>query len=319
MIDIEPHYLLGLRTLKFASLSTSDQKRLRSVAEFIVRRAQEASLITFNRVATPFRRQRADEYYEAGNWRDSRLAYLQVSPVIAPYDVNAVLYPQALRVIRDHASELGIDWRTVDQLITRWDKVEDWYRFTNPDGTSAKALALYDVTERFGLDPTFTQLRVNHTDEAYDLFYGKPTEKDVISFCKRLLSPQYFYTASGPLIVARGNGYTPAGYHGEVIWTKQTAYIVTGLKRQLAAEFSSDWATSTIHLMKQTLAAIATTSVAAFEQLKAIPELHIDVSGQPTWYTDQSLPEGQMNKVQLWSAAGARPIIRAAQEFKKLP
>ena len=48
----------------------------------------------------------------------------------------------------------------------------------------------------------------------------------------------------------------------------------------------------------------------------AIPELHYDDNGTPRLYTDQTATEGTMNLVQLWSAMGARCIIRAYLKAK---
>jgi hypothetical protein len=139
MIDIEPHYLLGLRLIPAADFDAPSLDRLRRVANFVVGRAGDHDLITFGKRAAPFRRQRGDEYYDAGNWRDSTLAFKQIHPVIAPFDVNVVFYPQALRVIRDHHELFGMDPERLDRLIAKWDRPRDWYRFTNPDGSGAFA------------------------------------------------------------------------------------------------------------------------------------------------------------------------------------
>ncbi|QQR52648.1 hypothetical protein IPG36_00785 [bacterium] len=56
----------------------------------LVTQADSHNLITFKQLAQPFRRQRGDEYYDSGNWRDSTLAFQRIDPVIAPFDVNAV-------------------------------------------------------------------------------------------------------------------------------------------------------------------------------------------------------------------------------------
>jgi hypothetical protein len=310
MIDIEPHYLLGLRLIPFASFDPDVASRLRRVAAFVLERAEAEELITFNKLAKPFRRQRGDEYYDAGNWRDSTMAFKKIHPVIAPFDVNAVFYPQALRVIRDHYQELQVDPNHVDRLIAKWDRVRNWYRFTNDDGLTAYALALYNIRHENG-KIKYDQFTVNNIDEATDLFYGQPTEADVISFATRLLSPQYFYTPSGPILVGRGQGYDHTQYHGEVTWAKQAAYAIAGLERTRARGQAEGWRNSTLELIEEAITKNAEATLKAFRELDAIPELHYDDHGRARLYDDQPHPEGQMNKVQLWSAAAARRILHA--------
>jgi hypothetical protein len=310
MIDIEPHYLLGLRLVPFASFEPDVADRLCRVAAFVLERAEAEDLITFNKLAKPFRRQRGDEYYDAGNWRDSTMAFQKIHPVIAPFDVNAVFYPQALRIIRDHHRELGVNRKRVERLIAKWDRVRDWYRFTNADGLTAYALALYNVRHEHG-ELKYNVLMVNNLDEATDLFYGQPTETDVTSFTTRLLSPQYFYTPSGPILVGRGHGYDHTQYHGEVTWAKQAAYAVAGLEHARTRGQTEGWHTSTLALIEEAITTTAEATLRAFRELDAIPELHYDDHGRARLYSDQPHPEGQMNKVQLWSAAAARRILHA--------
>ena len=304
MIDIEPHYILGLRLVEPAAFDADTLVRLRHVARYLVNQAQTHRLITFKELAAPFRRQRGKEYYDAGNWRDSTLAFQKIDPVIAPFDVNAVLYPQALRVLRQHHKLLGLGADQLDHLITKWDGVREHFRFTNPDGLPAYALALYGVRDNVtGL--RYRQLKANHLDEAYDLFYGQPTQAEVISFAHRVLSEDYFRTASGPTLVGHHDGFDHTQYHGKVIWTKQAAFAAAGLARQAARGRTDGWLDDTIELIESARHDIAATCWQAFRAMQAIPELHYDDAGRARLYTDQPHPEGQMNAVQLWSAAGA--------------
>ncbi len=310
MIDIEPHYILGVPQLNLLQLSADDTNRLRDAGQYVVRQARLHDLITFKKIPGVFKRHRNEEYAESGNWRDSSEAFKMVHPVIAPYDVNVVFYPQALRQIAANAEWFGVDEAELKKLIKKWDGVKDWYRFTNTDGRPGYALALYDIQE---LKPgvKYRRLEVNHIDESYDLFYGQPREADVINFAERLLDPDYFYTPSGPVLVGAHDGYTTADYHGNVIWTKQTAYVVAGLAKQLDR---SDFKAVTKELVQKALAATAEASLAAFLKLEAIPELHYDKNGQPHLFNDQPHAMGPMNLVQLWSAVGARRIIRTYLE-----
>lgn len=304
MIDIEPHYLLGLQRLDPQTLNRHDQVRLKRAAKFLVTQADEFRLITFKKIPELFRRHRQEEYYGAGNWRDSERAFKMVHPVIAPYDVNAVFYPQALKVVAKHAKWFGIPPAKLRSLIERWSANRELYRFTNSDGIPAMALALYDVSDEAD-ELSFRRFEVNHTDEAYELFYGDPLEKDLVSFCRRLLDKNYFYTPAGPTIVGAKDGYTTLDYHGRVSWTKQTAFVTGGLSRQLKnPAFKLD----TRDLISETLKKTAEASLKAIEKLGAT-ELHYCKNGQPRFYNDQALAEGPMNKVQLWSAVGARRIV----------
>jgi hypothetical protein len=310
MIDIEPRYLLGLRHIPPSQFDTDSLSRLRYLARFVVHRATTHDLIVFNKRALPFRRTRGDDYYVKGNWRDSDLAFKQIHPVIAPFDVNVVFYPAALRIILEHHELLGIDRATAAGLVAKWDRVREWFRFTNDDGIPAFALALYNV-RRQDDQLKYEVMRVNHLDEASDQFYGEPSEADTRSFATRLLEPRYFYTASGPILVGHGEGYDHSYYHGEVIWAKQAAYAVAGLQHSLIRGHREHWSDSTLDLIQSALITTAQTCLRAFQTLGAIPEVHYDDHGRPRLYTDQPAPEGVMNKIQLWSAAGARRILRS--------
>lgn len=316
MVDIEPRYIIGLEDLKAGQFSDTDIERIRRVARYILVQADANTLITFKKIPPILRRHKHDEYSFSGNWRDSKHGFLMVHPVIAPYDVNVVFYPQALRVIQAHAKLLQVDKTKVEALVKKWSKVKDWYRFTNHDGIPGFALALYDVKPA-GEGINFKKLEVNHIDEAYDHFYGQPTEEDIINFCRRLRSPNYFYTESGPILVgARDKGYDTTHYHGKVIWTKQTAYVVAGLYKQLKSPSAKRWKASTRKLVTLAIAETALASIKAFLKLGAVPELHYDLRGKPHFYNDQEGAEGPMNMVQLWSAIGARRIIKTYLEVK---
>lgn len=314
MVDIEPRYMLGLDVILSRPAKEHDLSRIQRVARYVLHEADKKDLITFKRIPDLFRRHRHDEYFSNGNWRDSNEAFKKIHPILAPYDVNVVFYPQALRAIAKHASILGVDEAEVRPLIVKWDRVRDWYRFDNPDGTSGLAMALYDV-EHKGKNLAYKKLTVNHTDEAYDFFYGQPTEREVVSFCQRLLDPKYFYTRSGPTIVGANDGYNTTQYHGKVIWTKQTALVVAGLHRQMNLN-KKNWQPDTTNLVQEALLRTSADSMQAWLKLNSIPELHYDHQGSPHHYSDQPQVETRPNRVQLWSAVGARRIIRTYVDIK---
>lgn len=317
MIDIEPRYLLALRRFNFNQFNSDDQEHLKRVAAYVLEQAEQHELMTFKKIPSMLRRTADEEFSSAGNWRDSDMAFKMVHPIIAPYDVNVVFYPQALKVMAEHARVLGLNKSEVEAAAAKWGNVRDLYRFTNKDGNPGFALALYDVAQtESGI--TFRRLEVNHTDEAYELFYGQPAEADVINFCNRLLNPDYFHTRSGPLVVGSHDGYDTTQYHGKVIWTKQTAWVVAGLDAQLVLH-AKDWPEATLELIRQALLETSRSSIEAFQDLGAIPELHYDNAGRPGHYSLQPVTEGPSNTVQLWSAIGARRIIRAYNEVSAWP
>ncbi len=302
MIDIEPHYILGLQQFSPSDLPRSDQDRLRRSARYLVAQAESNQLITFKKIPELFRRHRTEEYYQAGNWRDSERAYKMIHPVIAPYDVNVVFYPEALKLLLKHARWFGLSRSKLRGLVEKWQGNKDLYRFENPDGKSAMALALFDVIELKG-KLRYRRLEVNHIDEAYELFYGSSVETDLVSFCDRLLDKNYFFTPAGPTLVGADDGYTTLDYHGRVSWTKQTAFVTAGLVKQLR---SRRFSPKTNALIEKALEATCKAGISALEKLGAT-ELHF-YNGKPQYYDDQPRAEGPMNKVQLWSAVGARQI-----------
>ncbi len=164
MVDIEPRYILGLDQLSQRQLTPSDLERIKRVARYTVLQAESNDLITFKKMPTLLRRHKHDEYFDAGNWRDSKRAFKKVHQLVAPYDVNVVFYPQALSLIKKHAKWLEVDPDQLSRLVNKWDRVRDWYRFKNHDGQMAYALALYDIKPNPGKIPTFKQLVVNHID-----------------------------------------------------------------------------------------------------------------------------------------------------------
>jgi len=164
-------------------------------------------------------------------------------------------------------------------------------------------------------------MRVNHLDEAYLYAYTKASLKEIKSFCQRLLDPNYFYTPSGPLIIAKNNkfGYTTAEYHGLVIWIKQTAFTILGLSKHLKIAIINNWPLKIQSLIKETIFKICDEALNVFIRLKGVPEVHWDNNGRPEFFSKQPGAYFRMSKVQLWSAIGARRIIRKYYEILTKP
>jgi hypothetical protein len=141
-------------------------------------------------------------------------------------------------------SKLGLQNKSgeINKLVEKWEDKKDSYRFYNKDKRMAYALTLYGL-KKAGRKTTFKKMRINHLDESYLYAYLNGTQKEIKSFCERLLSKKYFYMPSGPMLIAKNNqyGYTTQEYHGLVIWTKQTAFCVLGLSRHLKKALAEDW------------------------------------------------------------------------------
>ena len=320
MLDIEPHYLLGLKRLSGRYLKKKEYiEKLRRVAQYLLGEARDRDLIMFKEKPKEEQKEIGQEfqetYYRMGNWRDNEWSFKKISETIAPFDVNAVFYPEALKVLKNIQKELRMRIRDIDELIDKWDNVRKLYECktaTDKHGVlPTYAFALYNIRKEKG-KLKYDKFSVNHLDESYLYTYGDVSDKQIRSFCLRLLDPEFFYTPSGPLLIARNNnfGYTTQEYHGLVIWTKQAAFTILGLSKHYKKAKKEGWDEEMIQLIRKTILITCESLIKAFCSLKAIPELHIDIQGKPKFYTDQEGVQGKMSKVQLWSAVGARRIFR---------
>lgn len=307
MIDIEPRFILGIKSISKKLLTDEDiRKKLRLVARFILKNAAEHDYITFKKIATS-----TDEYHFVGNWRDSYYAFPRQKSPLAPYDVNCILYPLSLKLIKEfHDYFLIDDIELLQGLIDKWSHQKEKFRLYHPDGIIGYTLALHGKKN--------VPLPIAHLDECYDLFYGYPSMEEVASFARKLVDPDYFYTPVGPLLVsADEDEFTTQHYHGKVIWPKQTAYAVAGLTRQYKRGEAEIWP---LPVMQSIRHAILLTSEASFNgwtDLGAVPELYYydENTHSARFYTDQTDYEGQMSLIQLWSSVGCRRIINDYQEM----
>lgn len=301
MIDIEPKYLLGFRVLSTSFLMTDAvREKLKLVGNYIINLAEQRDLITFKEVANE-----PDQYQFIGNWRDSYHAFPRQKSPLAPYDVNCVLYPEVLQIIHDHKDYFEVDSNHLEQLILKWRRQKEKFRLYHPGDVIGYSLALHGKKR--------IPLPIAHTDEAYDLFYGSPSMEEVISFSRKIMSGEFFYTPVGPTLVALDEeDFSIRHYHGKVIWPKQTAFCVGGLTRQYLRGVAEAWPEQVVEEIKQAALTTAETSFRAFVQLQAIPELYYydEETDAARFYTDQAEYEGQMSVIQLWSSVGFRRIAR---------
>ncbi len=240
MIDIEPKYILGFRSLSPAFLVNDDiKKRLRLIARFVLINAQERDLITFKQLV-----HEPDKYHFIGNWRDSYHAFPRQKSPLGPYDVNCVLYPEALKIIRENAEYFDVKPEAVIPLIEKWNRQKDRFRLYHPNNVIGYSLGLHGKKQ--------IPLPIAHTDEAYDLFYNSPSIEEVVSFARKLVSEDYFFTPAGPVLVANDEeDFNEKMYHGKVIWPKQTAFAVAGLVKQYLRGAVETWPTPVMDEIKQ--------------------------------------------------------------------
>lgn len=301
MIDIEPRYILGLRSVSKRFLtSENNHQRLLAVSKFILDNARKYPLMTFKKSIGS-----ESDYLKIGNWRDSEEAFPRHKAPLAPYDVNCVFYPQSLRVIREYADYFEIeDKDELDRLISKWDKQKEKFRLYHSDDLIGYSLALHGKKN--------IPLSTSHLDESYDLFYGQPSLEEVISFARKIVDPEFFYTPVGPVLVATDDDeFTTGNYHGKVIWPKQAAFSVAGLTKQYHRGISEGWAEPVLHTVRTAIIRTCEGSFKGWEDLNAVPELYYydEKTNRARLYTDQESYEGQMSLIQLWSAVGCRRII----------
>lgn len=319
MIDIEPNYIIGLNYLPETFLANKENnKKIKKVVKYVLKEAKNKDFITFAKIPKKLQINN-EKYYSIGTWRDSDWAFKKIDPVIAPFDVNCVFYPAALLTIKKFKSKLGLKnhSKEINKLIKKWQNKKENYKFLNKDGKIAYSLALYGIKDK----NCFKKMKVNHLDEAYLFTYLNGNQEEIKSFCERLISKEYFYTSSGPTIIAKNNqyGYTNQEYHGLAIWTKQTAFCVLGLSRHLKIALSENWPKYLQKLIKKTILLLCEDAIKTFSLLKSIPEVHCDDKGIPKIFISSTEMHYKTSKVQLWSAIGARRIIRKYYELKTDP
>jgi len=309
MIDIEPRYILGVERLsKDFLLKNENQLALKIIARYLIKNARDHDLIAFKRVEP-----RKGEYYKVGNWRDSETAFPGQTPPLAPYDVNCVFYPESLKVIAKYREYFGIaDIEELENLMEKWEENKKRFIMSGSEDLLTYAIALYR--------PEQEQMDVAHLDEAYELFYGQASLEEAIGLAVKVLDEKFFFTPRGPILVAATDPrFNTGGYHGKVIWPKQSAYAVAGLTKQLKVGLAQGWPRPAIETMRGAIIQTCEASFRAFEELKAVPELYFydGESGQAKFYTDQPLYEGQMSLIQLWSSVGCRRMMRDYVFVKK--
>ena len=286
MIDIEPHYILGMERFSKNFLTNEENlENLRHIARYIMNQANEKSLITFKKIT-----EAGEEYYQVGNWRDSILAFPKAKSHLAPYDVNCVFYPESLRVIKKYPDYFDLnskDRKLLDDLIEKWSKNKDKYKLYHDENLLGYSLALNGKKR--------IPLPIPHLDESYDLFYSSPSMEEIYSFAIKLIDPDYFYTPVGPILVSNDEeNLTSKNYHGKVIWPKQAAFSVAGLYKHYQFGVNAGWPENVIEVIKKSILKTCRACFKGWLDLAAVPELYYydEKIDKARFYTDQEDYEG---------------------------
>ena len=207
--------------------------------------------------------------FDAGQWRDSNDG---LGGGRFPYDVNAVFVPAALEAAdrflasglldaylkptdRDlfaHAKAMAGTWRTkagplfdvsVPSATARRDIADYAAALKIPDEDAQRAVDDSSVAfPALALTADAQTIPVVHSDEGFELLFGRPTSAALARgmgalmrpFPAGLLTPVGVVVANPvyatPAIQAR---LTSSAYHGTVVWSWQQAVLAAGLQRQL--------------------------------------------------------------------------------------
>jgi hypothetical protein len=205
-----------------------------------------------------------------GEWRDSNEG---LGGGVYAYDVNATLVPAAIeaadrlyraglldpylsaedRALFSDAARMGQVWRA---------KAPPLFRVQLPAADAASAVRSYAdglgvpaapalrslgrqplVFHALSLDAAGKPVPIVNSDEGFDLLFGHPSAADLDTYVTAIMRPfpAGLMTDVG-LVVANAafaapeaqRRFTPAAYHGAVVWSWQQALLAAGLERQLA-------------------------------------------------------------------------------------
>lgn len=205
-----------------------------------------------------------------GEWRDSNEG---LGRGIYAYDVNAVLVPSAVesagQLLRSGLLDpyLSNADRTLfaqaDTIAQIWrHKVPPLFRVEVPAREAAIKIRQYaaslgvpadravlslgsmpTVFHAISLDKNGRPVPIVNSDEGFELLFGHPSAADLETFVGGIMRPfpAGLMTDIGLLVAnpafadaAAQNRFTPAAYHGAVVWSWQQALLAAGLERQLA-------------------------------------------------------------------------------------
>lgn len=205
-----------------------------------------------------------------GQWRDSNEG---VGRGRYAYDVNAVFVPAALDAARrmyaaglldpylSPADRAALARAGATAGVWR-DRAPGLFRLSYPAAKAAPAIRAYaarlgvpaaPALQALGAQPlTFHAISLDergrpvpiiHSDEGFELLFGEPSAADLDTYLGAIMRPfpAGLMTDVGLLVAnpalageAAQARFTPAEYHGAVVWSWQQALLAAGLERQLA-------------------------------------------------------------------------------------
>jgi len=204
-----------------------------------------------------------------GQWRDSNEG---IGGGRAPYDVNAVFVPAALeaagKLLRAGLLDPYLDaadrasFARADAMARTWrEQAPPMFRVDVPARAAATAVRRYAGQVGVPAAPALTALGARpltyhaisldehgapvpiiNSDEGFMLLFGHPTSADLATFVGTLARPfpaglmtDIGLLVANPALAAADaqERFTPAAYHGAVVWSWQQALFAAGLERQL--------------------------------------------------------------------------------------
>jgi hypothetical protein len=205
---------------------------------------------------------------EAGQWRDSNEG---LGGGRYAYDVNAVLVPAALEaavriaaagLMGDLSAEDRAVFAEAESMVRVWrDNAPAMFRVSAPAGEARAAVADYagalgvpaqpalaalgegDLAyNAIALDAQGGPVPIIHSDEGFALLFTDPAPGDLEVIVTSVMRPfpAGLMTDVGMVVANAALGdeglkadFTPAKYHGAVVWSWQQALFAAGLERQL--------------------------------------------------------------------------------------
>ena len=206
----------------------------------------------------------------AGQWRDSHEG---LGGGRYPFDVNAVFVPAALEAAqRMHAARLlqpymsPADHRAFGRVAAMaqvWrSRAPGLFRVSMPTATAISAIRGYAASlgvpaepavaalggdalsfHAIALDEAGQPIPIVHSDEGFMLLFGQPSSAQLDAAVTAMMRPfpaglmtDIGLLVANPALVAPDvqARFSPAHYHGAVVWSWQQAVLAAGLERQLA-------------------------------------------------------------------------------------
>lgn len=194
-----------------------------------------------------------------GQWRDSQEG---LGGGRYPYDVNAVLVPAALRDVAVLCDEQLADPKRAELARTQakaWQGARKLFEVTVNAQTLRQRSSAYltslgldasDLAKKvpqrlrfpgLALDEAGRPIPIIHSDEAFELAFGNPTQTEVKEILERAMQSFPFGLSSDAgLLVAVptlaepsvAKTFSPRHYHGAVSWSWHYALYDLGIERQ---------------------------------------------------------------------------------------